>query len=269
MLGVAKVHYVSAKNDIDQWDNLTLVAPFALDNRLVDWSKGESMPDVFSLLTKEMPPQSSFREIPFGLKSSKDIEKSFQQYIYEERTHDLLSYPELKMTASPEETERDFRASVAQKLREQRDGDIALIREKYRAKLSSIQDKIAKAQIKLGKEQAQAHQNIFASIISFLSTLLGAFFGRGVTKGTLTQAGTAIRRAGRITKDNDSVNYAEESVDKLQQQQQELEDAQQNEINNLQQNVDPSTLDIKKIAIAAKKSDISIQSVALVWWPTR
>ncbi|MFA6916935.1 MAG: DUF87 domain-containing protein [Parachlamydiales bacterium] len=269
LIGIAKIHYTSSKNNIDQWSNISLVAPFSADNREVDWGKGESMPDIFSLVSKEQPQDASFREIPSILKNFKDIQKDFQQYLYEFKTLDLLSYPELKMNASSDQTEGDFRAAVALKLREQRDVEVTSIREKYRAKIDTLKDKIDKAQTKVDKQQTQSWQNIFSSIISFLSTLLGAFMGRGMTKGTLNQAGTAMRRAGKIGQSREEVTYAEGSLEKLKQQQQELEDSMQTELSAIQQNVDPTALDIKKIPIAPKKSDISVQTIALVWWPAK
>ena len=93
--------------------------------------------------------------------------------------------------------------------------------------------------------------------------------GRGMTKGTLNQAGTAMRRAGKIGQSREEVTYAEGSLEKLKQQQQELEDSMQTELSAIQQNVDPTALDIKKIPIAPKKSDISVQTIALVWWPAK
>lgn len=269
MLGLAKVHYTNSKANIDQWSNISLVAPFSTDGREVDWNKGESMPDVFSLISKEQPANASFREIPSILKNPKEIQKNFQQYIYEFKTLDLLSYPDLKLTADPDESEGDFRAAVAQKLREKRDAEVAAIREKYRVKIDTLKDKIARAQDRVGQRQARWWQNIFSSIVSIVSTVIGAFMGRGMTKGTLNQAGTAMRRAGRATQGHEEVSSAEGSLEKLKQQLQDQEDALQDELSTLQQAIDPTTLDIKKTSVPPKKSDITVQNVALVWWPAR
>ena len=116
------------------------------------------------------------------------------------------------------------------------------------------------------EKQQKAWIQKIQTAISFLVTIIGALFGRGMTKGTISQTGTTLRRATQIGKDSQDVIKAEENVNIYQQQLQDLQDQMNLEISALNLNSDVNNLKIETTTIRPRKSDITVEKVALLWW---
>jgi hypothetical protein len=76
------------------------------------------------------------------------------------------------------------------------------------------------------RESEQVTQQGLQAAISIGTTLIGAFLGRkAVTASTLGRATTAVRGAGRVLKERQDVGRAKETVEALQQQLADLDEA--------------------------------------------
>ena len=87
-----------------------------------------------------------------------------------------------------------------------------------------------------------------------------------MTKGTISQTGTSLRRASQISKDSQNATQAQEEVNAYQQQLQDLEAQMNNEISSLISNGDAGNIKVETTSVHPRKSDISVEKVALVWW---
>lgn len=104
-------------------------------------------------------------------------------------------------------------------------------------------------------------------IETFLSSLLGAFLGKGVTKGTITQTGNSLKRASKIGMGNQEATQAEEDVKTYQNQIDDIQEEMQKEIEAFYASNGADNVKIDKITISPRKSDIIIEKIALVWVP--
>jgi predicted metal-dependent hydrolase len=170
----------------------------------------------------------------------------------------------VRLTSKEEETEADFKIRVAHILREQRDEMISKLRAKYAEKMGAINDKIRRAQGKIEQQNQKLWFQRIRAVLAFLTSLLKALFGRKLTKGTISDAGTSLRRATQIANGGQSSAQAEESVQSYQQKLEELEEQLNNEI-ALQNNIEEPS--IESIEIRPRKSDIAVEKIMLVWWP--
>ena len=94
----------------------------------------------------------------------------------------------LKCTSNAGESERDFRIRLQLQAREGRDAKVETLRAKYTTKLSSLQERIRRAEQAVAREQSQASQARVDTAISFGGAILGAVFGRGkVGVGTVSK----------------------------------------------------------------------------------
>lgn len=139
------------------------------------------------------------------------------------------------------------------------------VKEKYAEKIAALTEKVRRAQEKLNQKQQKVGISRWESWISFGATLLGAIFGRKITKGTITGAGTSLKRAGRVTKDSQDAQAAEEDVVKYQEQLDNLQSEMKKEINRALSL--SNDVPIEKITIRPRKSDIDIEKVAIAWYP--
>ena len=95
----------------------------------------------------------------------------------------------------------------------------------------------------------------------------GTLFGKGITKGTISQTGSTLRRASQIGKESQQTADAEEELKACQQQLNDLQVQMNEEINSLSMSSFSENIPIDTLTIRPKKSDISIEKIALLWWP--
>jgi hypothetical protein len=175
--------------------------------------------------------------------------------------------PELKLTSVPGGSESEFRAQIAQALREKRDAAVDALRVKYATKLNTLEDRARRAEQKLTREKEQASQQTMSSALSVGGSLLGALFGGGRRSSMITKASSAARSVGRIGKERTDIAHAEADLEALQQQHAALEAELADEVAALEARFDASTIPVESAAIKVRKSDTEVADVALVWRP--
>lgn len=264
----AKLHYVDAKAKVDLWENVCLIVPISSSDDSIQWEKGENIPEIGSRLEPKPLTDANYTDLPSFLSSPKalpGIEKSCCTYLYQHKNYELYKYEELGLTSTPEETELEFLDRVKKALREKRDADVLELQKQYGGKIASMTEKLAKAQQKLAASSEKVTQKRIETIISFGTTLLGALFGKKITKGTINSAGSTIKQAGRMTKQSQTAAQSEETVESIQTQLEDLKEQQRVEIDKVSSGVDFSNIKLETVEIPPKKSDILIEQVSLVW----
>jgi hypothetical protein len=267
-LGIAKLHFVDAKNKIDTWVERVFTAPFSDDEMRPEWENGELLTEGKKELAKVLPSQGKFESLPAGLLDIKNYQtftKSFISFLYQTQTLDLFEAPDLKLFSKENETERDFQARLNRVLHETRDQAAEQIKSSYAKKIQSLKDKVRKANDKVEKLQNRAGQQRFSTLISIGKAILGGIFGRKVaSSGTISNAGTAIQKAGRLGKDAQDIAAAEEDLKVYQQQLIDLAEELQNELAHL---TDVTQVKIEKSSLKPRKTDILPEQIAILWWP--
>lgn len=270
ILGLGKLHYVDSKNKIDVWQDVSLLAPLDEEGAHVLWEEGDLIPDIKKQLEKEPVPNSSFMPLPAGAtkdKNYKSFSKSLMAYLYQSQNLTLYHSPQLGIISKPEETEGEFRSRLDLLLREKRDEAIAKATAAYGDKIQTLQAKLKRAEDKVSEtKQKSLKQKVYA-FISFLTSLVSLFFGKKLTKTTINQTGTTIRRAGKITEGDTATAKAEDSYSLLQQQLEDLQQRQEEEKKEISEKFDSDKIDIESTKIASRKSDVAVDKIALVWWP--
>ncbi len=176
--------------------------------------------------------------------------------------------PTYDMTSNPGETEGEFRARLQLAARESRDATSDKLRQKYAAKLATLQQQEMRAQQAVAREAEQAKARKMQTAISLGATVLGAFLGRkAMSTGTLGRATTTMRDVGRSMDEAGDVKRAEETLDSVKQKRADLEAEFQSELDALEGKADPGTETLEKVLMRPRKSDITVDSLGLVWMP--
>lgn len=117
------------------------------------------------------------------------------------------------LTGAPFESEGDFRMKLDHAAREQRDGQVRKLRERFAAKTSAAAQKVAAARERVVREKSEARAAQMQTAISVGTSLLGAFLGKKASGlGHVTRAGTAARAGTRALKQSGDVGAAEEKL---------------------------------------------------------
>ncbi len=262
-----RAHFVDAKAGLDAWENWYCLAPLTAQGP--NWESAELCnADAIQLLDAPAP-DATFADVPGSALAAKAFArhgKSLADHIYRTSSLSILRCPDLKLTSVPGGTESEFRARLAQVLREKRDDAVDALRKKYAAKLDTLQDRARRAEQRLSREQEQASQQTMSSALSVGGSLLGALFG-GRRSSVFGKASSAARSVGRIGKERTDVTHAEADVTALQQQHAALEAELADEIATLESRFDAHAIPVERSEIKARKSDTEVTDLALVWQP--
>lgn len=270
-IGIAKMHFVNAKAKVDTWVTRTLIAPLSEDGRDALWQDAEFHSDLTNELSTKSLGEGQFIPLPSGITNAGVVEswkKTLSIHLYQHDTLTLMQYPELQLTSKPEETEGDFRARVAQALREKRDLEVAKMKAKFAPKFQTLENKIRLSQERIEREKAQAEQQKIGTYVSVGATLLGALLGRSARVGTVGRAATAAKSMSRIGKESAEVQRAKDSLENLQEQLKALQEQFDEALAPLRLDVDPMSLDLHPNIIRPRKSDIIIDTIGICWVPS-
>ncbi len=273
LLGSARVHYTLAKAGVDHWESVTLLAPLAEDSPGDPWDGAGTLPAEEADLEEDPAPGAGFPALPAAAGRAKSYEawkKGLAGFLYRNRLLTLHHCAALKQTSRPGESEGDFRVRLAQAVREKRDRDVESLRKQYAPKAATLQARIARARERAEIEKSQYDQQKLQTAISMGATILGAFFGRKIASaGNVGRATTAMRGMGRAARDRQDIGRALENVEDLRRDLAAMEAELQAEIEKIQQDADPSRLQLEAVQVRPRKSDITVGRVALAWTPWR
>jgi hypothetical protein len=269
--GSSKLHFVDAKSGVDAWVPYTHLAPVSDDGREAMWDQASAHGDLKAELDRQPAAGASFGPLPAGASNAKNFaawRSALEDHLYQNVQLSLFACPNLKLTSQAGEAEGDFKARVAQAMRERRDAEIEKLRKKYAPKLQTLNDQVRRAQERVEREQAQASQQKLNTVISVGATLLGAFLGRkAVSVGNVGRATTAMKSASKIGKEQQDVARAGESVQMLTERLAALQSEFDAEVAALQGQFEPEAANIEKTQLRPRKSDITVGTVGIVWTP--
>jgi C4-dicarboxylate-specific signal transduction histidine kinase len=106
--------------------------------------------------------------------------------------------------------------------------------------------------------------------VSVGATVLGALFGRKIGSArNVGRATTAARGVGRTSRERGDVRRARERVASEEQKLRELERELEEHLAKLREEHDPAHAEIEVLEIPPRKSDLSVERLALAWAPPR
>jgi hypothetical protein len=271
LIGSARVRFVDKKSKMEDAQERVMLTPIGDQAIPVDWDQAQEAGVEASELEKKGEGDAMYASLPGPAAKGASYagwSKSFARWLYDTQHLELLESPSLGEMSSPGETEREFRIRLTQQARERRDEAAEKLRAKYAPKLTSVQDRLRRAEQALEREEQQAAQQKTQAVISVGSTILGAFVGRkALSATTLGRATTAARGVSRSMKEKEDIGRAEDNVKVQQQRLAELEEDFKTEMDELSSAIDPSTEEFETITLKPRKSDITVELVALAWSP--
>jgi hypothetical protein len=265
------VHFVNAKLGVDLPRPVTAAATATDGPVPVDWESSSPLEVTLEDMESAPSDDAMFEQLPSPAGEAKRyaaFSRDFASWLYRSQTMELFSVPELKMVSSPGEEERDFRIRLQQAARETRDQWADQLRTKYATKITTLEERLRKAQQAVEREADQARDQKMQTAVSFGSTLLGAFLGRKkLSASTLGRATTAARGVSRSARAGQDVDRAKETVASVQQQLADLEVEFQTETDALSGKAGAMAEQLTTLSIKPKKADIQVRLVALAWAP--
>ena len=268
LLRVGVVHFSSTKAGVDGSRTVHLVNPITATG--IDWEKSLPPPLRLEAAAKEPAAGAGFAELPgFAMNASnyKQVEKDFAEWLYRNERADVFSCPALKEWSKLGESEADFRARLDHQARETRDAAIAKLRDTATKKIFTIESRLQTAEGQLAKQKAESSSAAMQAGVSVLGGILGAFFGRKSGLGSITRGTSAIGKATGAYKQHQDVANADAKVSGVAAEIDAAKAALEAGVVIITESFDSATLPLETESIKPAKTDVKVQSVALLWLP--
>lgn len=271
LLGAASVRFADAKIKAEATQRVVLLTPIRDEAVPVDWAEAREVGIDPNDLERAPAEGAEYAPLPPPAAQPKQYaawHKTLATALFTSRKLELLRSPTLGKIARLDEPESEFRLRLQQAAREQRDAAVAGLRARYAPKLQALQDRIRRARQAVERESAQARTAKLSTVLSFGTTLLGAFLGRKVvSSSSLSRAATTLRGVSRSAEQAQDVERAGETLDVLEQRLIDLEAQFEAEAAALEARRDATTEPLETIELRPAKSGITILVVALAWVP--
>jgi hypothetical protein len=271
LLGAARVSDSHAKLDLDETRDVVLFTPIVDGPLAVDWQQAEPADFTLADLSREPIDARPFDPLPSAASNAKkhaQWAKDFAQWINQSQTVELLQSRRAKMISRPDESERDFRVRLDTTLRELRDAEVAKVRERYGAKLATLEDRVRRAQAAVQRQEEQASESKVQVGVSMAATIFGAILGRkAVSASTLGRATTAARGVGRVGREAKDVERAAAELRSQQEKHAELTRTLDQELEAIGARWDARQEPLERVLVKPRRGGTSVQLVGLVWIP--
>ncbi|HBH54519.1 MAG TPA: ATP-binding protein [Planctomycetaceae bacterium] len=274
LMARARVHITNARMGVDEWDELTLVKPISAEEP-VTWEKAElyhqgDEPDV------EKTPASAeagFAPLPSDVMRAKQfagLVNDAKEYLFRTYSITLYQAAAVKLTSQPGETEGQFRTRLTQSFHEQRDLQVEKLRAKLAPKFKMLRDREERARQKLERQETAAKNQKLNSVLSAGATIFGAVFGRKLGSATnIGKAATTARNWSKLGTQQQAVEQSKESLESIQAEMAQLDLMIAEEMAKIDERTSAEHVELEKIEVKPKKTDVSVKKVEIAWMPTR
>ena len=271
LAGRAALHYANARAGIDQWIDIAVVGNLRDPLPSDPWEGAENLEVDRQRWLEEPSRGARFVELPSRARDPKTFSrwaKMLKTALYRDRPLRLLRCSPLKLTSRPGEDEGAFRARMRERIREERDLKIEKLRRKYAPKLERLRERIRSAEERVEREREQLGQQKMSTAINVGATVLGALFGRKLrSTANVTRAGTAMRAAGRVSKEKADISRAEERLQALQAKLDALGHEFEEGLEAVRERFSEEEFDVEEVKVSPRKGDLDVVEVALLWLP--
>lgn len=274
VLGEVSVHYANTRAGVDQWTKRILWSPLDEDLDGSPWQEARLLSGVPDLESR--PEESaSFGPLPGVAERKKSWatwSKQLKTAVYRDHPIELFKVKKPKLVSEIGEAEGTFRGRVADALHEQRDLKLEKLRKRYAPKLKRLQEKIDRANERVDREEQQYKDRKTQTLVSFGATLVGAVFGRKLASvGNVSRTASAVKGVSRAAREKADIGRAEARVEEYTQ---ELADLEAEFREALEAAEDAATdteseTEIETLRVNARKADLDVQRLSLVWVPSR
>jgi Skp family chaperone for outer membrane proteins len=234
----------------------------------IDWEDFVDAPA--KLVETEPAAGAGFAELPgFAMNAAnyKQVEKDFAEWLYRNERADVFLCPPVKAWSKLGEGEVDFRARIIHQAHEARDAAIEKLRATAAKKVATLETRLRTAEGQLAKEKAESNSAKMQAGVSMLGGILGAVFGRKAGLGSITRGTSSISKATSAYKQHQDVANAEAKIEGVAGEIQSIQDELEAGIAKLAESFDPASLPLETESVKPAKSDVKVETVALLWLP--
>ena len=226
-------------------------------------------------LRVEKPPSATYQLSRAPLKAKAfwtGVERDLVDFLVRSRSIELQMNKELKLYSRPGESADAFFQRCYQVADAKGDEDTAKLREKYQSKVTSLQSQLQTAEDRANVLEAQQKGRRNEEMLSTAGSILGGLLGGRKSRGGLLgsvfgKAGTAAGRRGRTAASGERLDAAENKIQLLHQQMEDLEADLTQEVTDIDSKWMAVAKNINTLGVTLEKTDVKVTQLSLVWVP--
>ncbi len=265
------VVFSSARYKIEDERSLLHTVEFDDGPVAIDWDLAEEIATSIDDLAEDGEENASYADCPDAASKAKAYKawaKDYKRWVRQNENITLYSSKRFKLTSEASETEGDFRARLQDVASEKRDLAIAKIRKRYASKVTTLENRLMRAEQAVAVQEQQSTKKKLDTIISFGTAILGAVLGRKrLSSSSATRMGSAIKTASSAKKEAADVARAKETASKVTKDIAALSLDLEKEVAELDTSFDAQSEELSEVVVRAKSTDIHVAITALVWLP--
>jgi hypothetical protein len=263
--------FTSARYNIEDDRNVLHTVEFDDGPVTINWDSAEPLDIAVEDLETSGAAAAHYADCPASAgdtRSYADWNKDYKRWLRQNESITLYRSKRFGLTSDGGETEGDFRVRLQDAASEKRDLAIAKIRKRYAGKVTTLENRLMRAEQSIDVQKQQSTKKKLDTAISFGTAILGAVLGRKKLSSTsATRMGSAIKTASSAQKEAADVARAEETADKVRKDIEALNTTLEREIAALETSFDAQQEELDEIVVRAKSTDINVVVTGLVWLP--
>ena len=271
LIGVGDIVFSNARYKIEDERSVLYTVELEDGPVAVDWDAGEPLDLAVDELLDEGVDAAAYADCPSAASNTKAYtawKRDFKRWLRQNETVTLYRSKRFRLSSEPGESEGDFRIRLQDVASEKRDQAIAKVRKRYASKVTTLENRLMRANQAIEREKQQSTKKKLDTAISFGTAILGAVLGRKrLSSSTATKIGSAIKTAGGASKEAADVARAKETAEKVKLDLAELNKQCEKEVADLDTSFDAQAEELDEVVVRAKAADIHVPVVGLVWMP--
>lgn len=271
LIAAADVAYNSVRHNIEDERACVYTVEFEDGPVNVDWDNSDAVEIDIDGLEDRGAEGATYAECPACASVAKNYtawNRDFKRWLRQNEIISLYRNKRFKLSSEPGESEGDFRARLQTVANEKRDQAVAKIRKRYASKVTTLENRLLRAQQAIERETQQASKKKLDTAVSFGTAILGAVLGRKrVSTASATRFGTAMKTASGARKESADIKRAEETAAKVKADIEALNRELSKDVAALDTSFDAQVEKLDEVVIRAKSTDIHVPLVGLAWMP--
>jgi len=271
ILASASARFTDTKLGLDEERQFIRLAMMHEGPVTVDWERAQASAFRAEDLDRSGEKGAAFGDVPRDatLKTPyKDWERDFKSAVYQDERLTVWRCEALDEHSQAGESEREFVLRMQIVSRERRDQAVEDTRRKFAPKLAMLEERLRKAEQGVEVQKAQARDAKRNAFVSFLLAIVNVFASKKkASSGNFGRAGTAARGVSRSAREAGDVKRAEESVEAVQQQIDELNAQFERELKEAEQHLADLSGHIERVEVPVRKTGIDVRHCSFVWVP--
>ncbi|NTU97280.1 MAG: ATP-binding protein [Chlorobiaceae bacterium] len=272
VLGAASVMFSDRKLQVnEQEDFLMVFQSFTATLSKPDWNAAERLfTNNNHLMNSPESPDNGcitiFASVPEQANNPKKLSEfgnGLADWLYYNSRRKVAFHKELDLFQLPEEDERDFRIRLHQAAREKRDDEIDALEKKFKPRIDKLRDRAEREERELARDEAEHRSRKTRELVGIGETVLGLFLGRKSSRAVSSAIGNRRMTANAredVEESHESLLNINEEIERCSAEMKESAEEISRQWERLEEGTGTEE-------IAPRKSDISVNFVALAWLP--